>query len=265
MHHNDREIGRHLALCLRQFLHRLVRHCGVFNQPCGVVFSGCAQGAAHLVDVAPDLHHDQRVGVLHPRRQRVLVQRAHQHGQDIVAPGDRRARGRPGARHAGDGGHHVGRHIILEPCVEVHERAIEKRVALAEDHDILARIRQHTDPFCALGIEFAKHLVIARIAEGDFSGDGVFHRMFGRIGRQQVIGQRARLTGPTGFAEKGDMLCAPNQPVRADAEQVRVARAKADAVDGSSAHSLRLAMALTAATVIALPPSRPWTMQQGTG
>ena len=42
------------------------------------------------------------------------------------------------------------------------------------------------------------------------------------------------------------------------------ARAKAHAIDGA-AHSARLASALIAATVIALPPSRPSTPQQGTG
>ena len=54
-------------------------------------------------------------------------------------------------------------------------------------------------------------------------------------------------------------------PYYKDISDNQIAGAKADAIDGADSHSRRLAMAFTAATVIALPPSRPCTMQQGTG
>lgn len=49
---------------------------------------------------------------------------------------------------------------------------------------------------------------------------------------------------------------AADQPIRPDAHQVRVARPKADTYDLSH-RPFRLAVALTAATVIAEPPSLP--------
>ena len=60
----------------------------------------------------------------------------------------------------------------------MHERAIEKGIALAEHHDVLARAQQTQQMRGTLGVKGAKNFIIARITERDFGGDRIFHCKF---------------------------------------------------------------------------------------
>ena len=59
-------------------------------------------------------------------------------------------------------------HIILEPGVEMHEGAVEERIALAEHHDILARPGQIAQAARDLGVERRQAGGIARIGQAEF-------------------------------------------------------------------------------------------------
>src|SRR3546814_6570179 len=82
---------------------------------------------------------------------------------------------------------------------------------------------------------------------------------------QHALHDSAGMTRPPLLAEIGDVPGVADQPVGPDAHQIPRARSQAHAMDGPAHHSAGLAIALTAATVMALPPRRPSTRQQGTG
>src|SRR3546814_12970967 len=82
---------------------------------------------------------------------------------------------------------------------------------------------------------------------------------------QHALHDSAGMTRPPLLAEIGDVPGVADQPVGPDAHQIPRARSQAHAMDGPAHHSAGLAIALTAATVIAPPPRRPSTPQPGPG
>src|SRR6266702_5949571 len=146
----------------------------------------------------------------------------------------------------------------------MHEGAVEIGIALAKHDDIDRACK----PCQALGpfvVEAGKQLDIFGTVEGNFCGDRIFHRIFGDVGCEHAFDDAACLARPALLAEISDVLCAAHRPVRAHAHQVRITGAETAADDASHRYSLRLASALTAATVIAEPPRRPSTVSAGTG
>ena len=149
--------------------------------------------------------------------------------------------------------------------VEMHERAVEERIAFGQHHDILTAFGQRAQGCGDVFVEGGKGFGVAGITERNLGGDRVVHRVFGHVIAQHPLDDAPRLSRFARLAEIGDVAGVAHQTVGAHAHQIGRAGAKADAVNRTSTHSLRLAMALIAATVIAEPPRRPCTMQQGTG
>ncbi len=106
----------------------------------------------------------------------------------------------------------------------------------------------------------------SRTVEGDLRGDRIFHRIFGRR-RPPACPRRCGGPGPAcpSCENRRRGLRARTVAVGAHAHQIGIAGAEAAADDASHRYSLRLASALTAATVIAEPPRRPSTVSAGTG
>src|SRR5690606_22150315 len=82
---------------------------------------------------------------------------------------------------------------------------------------------------------------------------------------QQPLDDAAGLPHAAGLAEIGHRRGSRQMAMGAQAHQIRVTGAKADADDLPPAHSAGPANALMAATVMAEPPGLPLTIHQGTG
>src|SRR5262249_21272254 len=152
----------------------------------------------------------------------------------------------------------------LQTRVQVHEGAVEIGIALAQ-HDDVDLAREPREPLGPGIVEIGEQLRVFRAVERDFRSDRIFHRIFAGISREQSLHDAARLAQLPLLAEVSDVLRGPHNTVGAHAHQVGIARAEATADDASHRYSLRLASALTAATVIAEPPRRPSTVSAGTG
>src|SRR5260370_23840073 len=117
----------------------------------------------------------------------------------------------------------------------------------------------------AIVVEDSQRVAIHRVFERDFGGDGIFQRLLDHARRQHPIDQGAGVARASGFSEMRDHAGLGDQPRGLDADQLRIAWAEADAVDGRGrTHSLSLATALRAAAAIALPPRRPRSITLGT-
>jgi hypothetical protein len=150
----------------------------------------------------------------------------------------------------------------LQPHEEMHERAIEKRIAFAEQRDIEAGLQALGDRGGARFIERRERSDIAGMVEGNFGGDGIVERQFLARVWQPAIDNFARIAAPPCFGEIGDDGRRLNQAYRFHRQQFRIPRPEADAIETPCLrgdHSAALASALTAAAAIALPPLRPRT------
>jgi hypothetical protein len=104
--------------------------------------AGASQRARTLGRLRPDLHHDERVGVSAMRRARSASGMV---PGSTVSTSSPQVIGMSVTVQAADmpviaGTTRTG-HVVAEPGVEVHEGAVEERVALAEHHDVLPRLR----------------------------------------------------------------------------------------------------------------------------
>src|SRR5690554_2101953 len=147
----------------------------------------------------------------------------------------------------------------------MHEGAIEEGITLTENNDVRAGLCQPAKLCRCFGIEAGETGCILRIIEGEFDGDRILHCDLDRTRAQHALEDGSCPSRPPRLAKVGDMACLPHQPIRPNCHELRVADAETDTVDRARAHSARLAMALTAATVMALPPRRPLTITQGAG
>src|SRR5689334_24341973 len=78
-------------------------------------------------------------------------------------------------------------------------------------------------------------------------------------GRQVRRGHPAGDAPPVACAVEGDHVGGADQPGRLDRHQLGITRPESDTPESAGHHSSSLAIALTAAAVIALPPRRPRT------
>src|SRR5260364_27884 len=164
--------------------------------------------------------------------------------------------------------------ITLEPAPHMHERTVEERIAFRQQPDRPSSGKMRRDTLRRAVIETADLRLIGRIGDRHLFGDGIFQPQLTTAGIHQRRDDPAGMALHPALSEERHHIDRPDQAGRAQREVTHVAVTNADAVqragigharDGvEQAHSASLAMAFTAATAIALPPLRPFTIRYGT-
>ena len=127
----EREIGRRLVAFLDERHDRLARHGRALDIDRALRHAGLHQRRLRAREVAADLHDDRGVGEREAADELFERQRCGQNDQRIVAQGHRRRRRAPGAADRGDAGHDRHRKPLAQADEEMHERAVEERIAFA--------------------------------------------------------------------------------------------------------------------------------------
>src|SRR5258708_40233707 len=97
---------------------------------------------------------------------------------------------------------------------------------------------------------------------GGLGRDRVHELLLDLVPAQVRPGDRPRHRPAVPRAVVGDHAGRANQPGGLDRDQLRVTGPEADTVQGRGHYCSSFAIALTAATVIALPPGRPGTTRE---
>jgi len=173
-------------------------------------------------------HGDQQLDARQEARRQVgFRQRRRDHGQDIVARRQRPAE-RGGARgqrrHAG---HHLDPEARRQAREQVHERAIEERIALAQDRDVASGLE--------VAAELARGRVVGRLrgeargldrhADRDLDRRAVGEMRGGDAARQAVAGLGRRI---------GDHGTGAQPMQRLERDELGIARPDAQAVSGAA-------------------------------
>ena len=143
--------------------------------------------------------------------------------------------------------------------MHVHIGAVKQRVALGQQGDVAAGLEMCGDPIGGLGVEVRHRTVVAAGVVGIPGGHRVDEVFFDLAGPQIRLGDTAGDALAMARTVIRDHVDRADDPRSFDGHQFRVARTQADAVQGAACHSRVLAIALTAAAAIALPPRRPRT------
>ena len=116
----------------------------------------------------------------------------------------------------------------------MHERAIEERITLTEDQNVVAatQVQKASGPMVIKGRQGG---VVFRTVKAQFGRDRILHRVFGRFGVQKTFDDAAGLARPSGLAEMGNLASRLHKAMGANAHQFGVAGAKAGADDASFA------------------------------
>ena len=220
--------------------------------------SGQLEGLADVAERPAELHHRGCVGAAEPLGEHVGRQGAGQDGEDLVPLAQRPSEygGRRADRgHAGDD---LARVPVGQPLVHVHVGAVEQRIALGQYDDVAARVEMRGEPRGAVGVEVVHR---ALVAAGMISGLGgqrvdqvLLELAVPQVRRCHRAGDAPAVTSTV----ERDHVGGPDQPGRLHRHQFGIARSQSDTPQPSG-HSSSLAIALTAAAVIALPPRRPRT------
>ena len=158
-------------------------------------------------------------------------QGAGQHRQHVVAPGHGFARRRPAARHAGDARHDGDREALLQPDVKMHEGAIEKRVALAQDRHVAPEGELDRDGVRRLLVKGGKLAVIVRIGDRNFRRHRIMQRHFLGARRDPAVDDSARIAAPSRLGEIGDDRRGLDHPHRLHRQEFGIARSETHAVE----------------------------------
>ena len=146
--------------------------------------------------------------------------------------------------------------------MHVHVGAVEQRIALGEQGDVAARVEVRGDAVGGLAVEVLHRAGVAAGMIGGLGGHRV-DQMLLDLARPQVrLGDAARDAASVPGAVVGDDVGFADHPRRLDRHQFRIAGPEADTPQRALCgvrHSRSLAIALTAAAAIALPPRRPVT------
>src|SRR4029077_4989036 len=148
--------------------------------------------------------------------------------------------------------------------VQMHVGAIEQRIPLADHRNAATGIEMCRDRRRGGVVEFAHGVAVERVVLSDFSGQ--------RIEQRQLFDPRAQLArdGGAGIAavatlgEVRDDIGFLERAHRLEREELGIAGPDTDPNEPPAAHMSALASALTAAAAMALPPSRPRTIRNGT-
>ncbi len=166
--------------------------------------AGAVERAAHLGQVAPDLHHHGGVGIGEAALELVFGERRRQHGEHVVALRDRRPDRRPAARHAGDAGDDLGRVARGEPHMQMHVGAVEQRIAFGDHGDDAAGVEMRGDGRGRRVVERGERLAIGGVRLGDLGRDRIEQRQLLDAGLEMRGGDGARVARVPRLGEMGD-------------------------------------------------------------
>ena len=222
--------------------------------------SGAAKHAAHLFQMAAELHHHRCIGIRKAAFKLRLRQSRRQDHEHVVALRNRLAGQRPAAGHGGDARHDLRPVAGREAYMQMHIGAIEQRIALAEDRDGAAGIEMARDGGSRGIIEVADGFAVGDRACRHPDRHRIQHRQLLNAGTQMLRDGPARVAGVARFGEMRDDIRFGKCSCGLQGQKLRIARANSNA-DKTPTHKPVLASALTAAAVMALPPMRPRTMR----
>ena len=183
--------------------HALIRHRRPLDVDRLGGAAGGGKGDADFRQVAADLHDDDGIGRGEPVGQHRLVERAGQHAQHVVAMGHRLEGARPAARHAGDAGHHFVRIAARQMVEHVHRRAVEERVALAQQRDIASRVEAPREHARGRLVEGVDGDAILWVVGRQFGGEWIVEAQRLGIGAQMRARDADRVARPAAFGEEG--------------------------------------------------------------
>ena len=145
--------------------------------------------------------------------------------------------------------------------MHVHVGAVEQRIALGEQRHVAARLEVAGDAVGGLAVEVLHRPRVAAGVVGGLGGHRVDEVLLDLPGPQVRLGDGAGDAAPVPGAVIGHDVGFADHARGLDGDQLRVAGAESDAPQGAPAtrHSRSLAIALTAAAAIALPPRLPVT------
>src|SRR5260221_13138781 len=107
-----------------------------------------AQHVAHLREMTAKLDDRGRLDAGEATLERALVEGRRDHGQRLLAGGERQAAGGRTGRQRGDARHDLDATTRGEAGKEIHERTLEKRMPPADDRNGVAQRRVRADLAC---------------------------------------------------------------------------------------------------------------------
>ena len=259
--HGEREV-RHVAVVdLVGGQHPLLRCARALDVVRVAEPSGRRKRFPHSGIRTPQFQHDGGVGVGKPALELVDGQGARNDRQHLVAlhKGSAGGRGRGADRCHPRHDHRV--EPLGQPRVHVHVGAVEQRIALGEQCDVAPGIQVRGDALGGLAVEVLHRAGVPAGMVGGLGGHRVDQVLLDLARPQIRLGDAASDAAPVPRAVIGHDVGLRDQPGRLDRHQLGVARAQPDAEQCArgARHSVLLAIALTAAAAIALPPRRPVT------
>src|SRR5262249_28263547 len=146
-----------------------------------------------------------------------------------------------------------------QPRMHVHVGAVEERIALREQCDVAARLQVRGDPVGGFAVEVLDRAGVAAGMVGGLGRDRVDEMLLDLTRPKIRFGDPTRDAAAVPGAVVRDDVGLADHPRGLDRDEFGIAGPEAHTPEGSPAHSASLAIELTAAAAIALPPRRPWT------
>ncbi|CEZ69320.1 Uncharacterised protein [Mycobacterium tuberculosis] len=142
----------------------------------------------------------------------------------------------------------------------MHVGAVEQRVAFGEQRHVAPGVQVRGDALGRVGVEVFERTGVAAGMIRGLGGHRVDQVLLELTGPQIRFGDAAGDAVTVWGAVIGHHIGLANHPGGLDGHQLRIAGPQPDSPQRApSAHSRSLAIALTAAAAIALPPRRPRT------
>src|ERR1700761_4581564 len=142
----------------------------------------------------------------------------------------------------------------------MHVRAVEQRVALGEQRHIAPRVKVRGDPPGGIEVEVLHRTGVSAGMIGHLGGPRIKQVLLDLTGPQIRFGDTACDAAPVAGAVIGHLSCFTDRSGGLDGHPLRVAGSQPHPPERAPGrHSLLLAIALTAAAAMALPPRRPCT------
>ena len=216
------------------------------------VAAGVGHGTADGVEGPAELHDGRGVGVGQPAGQLGARQGAGQHGEHLVALHQRLPEGGRRRADRGDPRDDLGRVAVGQPLVHVHVGAVEERVALGEHDDVAAGVEVGGQALRGGGVELVDRALVAAGMIGGLGGDRVDQRLLDLIAAQVRVGDAPGDRAAVPRRVVGDHVCGADEAGGLDRDELGVAGADADAVQGARhcTSSLTLVGAVPARTVV---------------
>ncbi len=259
---NDREIGAVAAIDVSEWHNALIGHGGALDIERPVHQAEIDQHGANLVEVLAELHDSRRTRIREPPLRFVRAHDAGENGQCLIAIDQWRAQHGRSAKDGTDAGHDFRFILVCKPVVNIHERAIEKRITLRDHGDILTAIEMACYGVRYLAIEITDDLLVIHMC-GEFFRRHRIDERYQNLFRRKIVLNDCKgvallaLGGVIGHDRR-----VFEKAERLQRYQFRVAGADTEAKQSAFCrhYSRSEASALTAAAVMALPPRLPRTI-----